>query len=144
MGITTQVPKNIRLASRDKRIITKIGSVEVKSVKSYVEVTNENYYLLELLDVIKDFKTIPDADKTQTIRFLLSKLAELTEKEKEKAIRIALKYPPRVRALTGALLSQLNPADLLQELKKSINPLTIYKYKFTSQQLPTIENWNIQ
>lgn len=144
MGITTQVPKNIRLASRDKRIITKIGSVEVKSVKSYVEVTNENYYLLELLDVIKDFKSIPDADKTQTIRFLLSKLAELTVKEKEKAITIALKYPPRVRALTGALLSQLNPADLLQELKKSINPLTIYKYKITSQQLPTIENWNIQ
>lgn len=144
MGITTQVPKNIRLASRDKRIVTKIGSVEVKSVKSYVEVTNENYYLLELLDVIKDFKTIPDADKTQTIRFLLNKLGELTVKEKEKLIWIALKYPPRVRALTGALLSELNPTDLLQELKKSINPLTIYKYKITSQQLPTIENWNIQ
>lgn len=144
MGITTQVPKNIRLASRDKRIITKIGCVEVKSVKSYVEVTNENYYFLELLDVIKDLKTIPDADKTQTIRFLLSKLAELTIKEKEKIISIALKYPPRVRALAGALLSQLNPANLSQELKKSINPLTIYRFKITSQQLPTIENWNIQ
>ncbi len=144
MGITTQVPKNIRLASRDKRIITKIGSVEVKSVKSYVEVTNENYNLLELLDVIKDFKSIPDADKTQTIRFLLNKLAELKVNEKENLIRIALKYPPRVRALTGALLSQIISADLLLELKKSINPLTIYKFNITSQLLPVIENWNIQ
>jgi hypothetical protein len=144
MGITTQVPKNIRLASRDRRINTKIGSVEVKSVKSYVEVTNENYSLLEMLDVIKDFKIIPDTDKTKTIRFLLNTLAGLTVKEKEKIIRIALKYPPRVRALAGALFSQLNPADLLQELKTSINPLTIYKYEITSQQLSTIENWNIQ
>jgi hypothetical protein len=144
MGITTQVPKNIKIASRDKRIITKVGNIVVKSVKSYVEVTNENYYLLELLDVIKDLKTIPDADKAQTIKFLLNKFGELKGKEKKKIIRIALKYPPRVRALTGALLNQLYPADSLQELKKSINPLTIYEFNITSRELPTIKNWNIQ
>ncbi len=144
MGITTQVPKNIKLASRDKRIITKVGNMVVKSVKSYVDVTNENCYLLELLDVIKDFKTIPDADKAQTIKFLLNKFGKLKGKEKERIIRIALKYPPRVRALVGALFSQLYPTDLLQELKKSINPLTSYKFKITSKQLPTIDNWNIQ
>lgn len=144
MGITTQVPKNIKLASRDKRITTKVGNMVVKSVKSYVDITNENYYLLELLDVIKDYKTIPDADNVKTLMFLLHKFSGLTRNEKEKIIKLALKYPPRVRALTGALFSQLYPADLLQELKKSINPLTIYKFNIAAEQLPTIDYWNIQ
>ena len=144
MGITTQVPKNIKLASRDKRIVTKVGSIQVKSVKSYLEVTNENYYLLELLDVIKDFKTIPDTDKTQTIRFLLNKIKTLSDKDKDTFIKIVLKYPPRVRALTGALLTKLDKNKSLQELKKSINPLTIYKFGITPQQLSTIEDWNIR
>lgn len=143
MGITTQVPKSIKLASRDKRIITKVGNLNVKSVKSYVDVTNENYYLLELLDVIKDFKTIPDTNKAQIISYLLSKFSELKVKEKDKIIKVALKYPPRVRALTGALFNQLNPDVNLEELKRSINPLTIYNFQITTQLLSTIENWNI-
>ncbi len=36
MGLTTQVPKNIRVASRGKRILTTIGSIKVKPVKSYL------------------------------------------------------------------------------------------------------------
>ena len=83
MGLTTQVPKNIRVASRSKRIVTKVGSIQVKPVKSYLDVTNENYYLMELLDVLKDFKTIPDTEKTQVIKFMLQKIKDLTNNEKE-------------------------------------------------------------
>ncbi len=144
MGITTQVPKNIRIASRDKRIITRIGSMQVKSVKSYVDVTNENCKLLELLDVIKDLKTIPDTDKSQTIRFLLKRTGDLSNEDKETLVDIALKYPPRVRAMVGALLEKLSQVEKLDELKKSINPLTTYDFGISKLQLSTIENWNIQ
>ena len=144
MGLTTQVPKNIRVASRGKRILTTIGSIKVKPVKSYVDVTDDNYYLMELLDVLKDFKIIPDTAKDQVIKFMLQKIKELSNKEREKFIKIALKYPPRVRAFAGALLNELNPKLPVSELKKSINPLTIYEYGISKKQLSAIEYWNIR
>ena len=144
MGLTTQVPKNIRVASRSKRIVTKVGIIQVKPVKSYMDVTNENYYLLELLDVLKDFKTIPDTEKSQIIKFMLQKFKLLSKKEKVNLVNIAIKYPPRVRAFTGALLNKINPAKPVKELKKSINPLTIYEFGINKKLLPNIEYWNIR
>jgi hypothetical protein len=144
MGITTQVPKNIRVASRSKRIATKAGSIQVKPVKSYMDVTDENYYVMELLDVLKDFKTIPDIEKTQVIKFLLQKIKNLTNKEKKEFVEIALKYPPRVRAFAGVILNEINPAKPVEYLKKSINPLSIYELGINKKQLSYIEYWNIR
>lgn len=144
MGLTTQVPKNIRVASRSKRIVTKVGSIQVKPVKSYLDVTNENYYLMELLDVLKDFKAIPDTEKSQVIKFMLQKIKDLTNKEKKELVDIALKYPPRVRAFAGAILNEINPTKPIEDLKKSINPLTIYEFGINKKQLSNIEYWNIR
>jgi len=143
MGLTTQVPKNIKVACRDKRIVVKVGTIQVKPVKSYAEVTDDNYYLMELLDVLKDFNTIPDSNKTQAIRYLLQKIKALTNNEKENLIKIAIKYPPRVRAFTGALQNKLYPKQNLAALKKSINPLSRFNFKITKKELSTIESWNI-
>jgi len=143
MGLTTQVPKNIKVASRNKRIATKLGSVQVKPVKSYVDVTDGNYYLMELLDILKDYKTIPDSDKVQVIKFVLRKIKELSKIEKEQLIKIAIKYPPRVRAFLGALITELNYNAATIDLKKSINPLTTFKLGITPDQLSTIRFWNI-
>ena len=144
MGLTTQVPKNIRVASRSKRIVTKVGSIQVKPVKSYEDVNNENYYLMELLDVLKDFKTIPDREKSQVIKFMLQKFKVLSKNEKDNLVKIAIKYPPRVRAFTGALLNELTPAKPEKKLKESINPLTIYQFGIGEQLLSNIEYWNIR
>lgn len=144
MGLTTQVPKNIRVASRSKRIVTRVGSIQVKPVKSYADVTNENYYLMELLDVLKDFKTITDTEKGQVIKFMLQKFKLLSKKEKDNLVDIAIKYPPRVRAFTGALLNEINPAKPAAALKKRINPLTIYEFGIDKKLLSNIEYWNIR
>lgn len=144
MGLTTQVPKTIKVASMNKRIATKIGSVQVKPVKSYVEVTDDNYSLLELLDVLKDFKKITDSDKEQAFRFMLQKMKELSSTKRQRLVQIAIKYPPRVRALTGALLNELSPKRPIEELKKGINPLTIYKFGISKKQLSNLEYWNLR
>lgn len=143
MGLTTQVPKNIKVASRDKRIVTTIGNIKVNPVKSYTDVNNGNYSLLELLDILKDFKIIPDTDKSQTIRFVFKKINQLSENEMELFIKIALKYPPRVRAFAGALLNELNPKKPFIELKKSINPLSTFNLGISKKELKNIEYWNI-
>ena len=143
LGLTTQVPKNIRVACRGKRIITKVGSLQIMPVKSYTEVTNQNYFLLELLDILKDFKTIPDTENNQVIKFVVQKFKKLSKKEQEKLIEIALKYPPRVRSLTGAILNMFNPKEPIIQLKKSINPLTVFEYGLDKKVLPNMEYWNI-
>lgn len=143
MGLTTQVPKSIKVACLNKRIVAKVGNVEIKPTKSYVPVTNQNYFLLELLDVMKDFNKIPDLDQKMAISYLLKKLKVLTEKEMEKLIKAALHYPPRVKALLGALLDQLTFKEYLGILKKEMNPFSFFEYGIKKEYLPTIGTWNI-
>ncbi len=143
LGLTTQVPKVVRVACMEKQIKTKIGNIIVKPAKSYVHVTKKNVPLLQVLDVIKDFKNIPDFDKEQGINFLKEYIYSLSDTEKEKLTTFAKKYPPKVRALLGAILEMLLLNELSKSLKESINFLSVYEFGIKEKALPTIINWNI-
>jgi len=142
MGLTTQIPKEISIASNKKRIYISKGNIKANAVKSYVEVTDENYKLLELLDAIKDFKKIPDLDKKSAIKILTNEIYELDNLQKNELIKIALEYPPRTRALLGAILENLGENTI--KLEESLNPLSEYKIGISKEILPTIEKWNIK
>ena len=144
LGLTTQIPKSIKIASRDKRINVSNGNVKASPVKSYVDVTDKNFYLLELLDALKDFKKIPDLDKNSAIKILSNKLKELNIIETKLLIKCGLAYPPRVRSFLGALLENIKTESDLSVLKTSLNPLSEYKYGMSEKNLPTVENWNIK
>lgn len=143
LGLTTQVPNVIKLASRSKRITINTGNIKAKPVKSYIDVTEDNFRLLQLLDVLKDFTKIPDLDKETGIRFSLTQLKNLPEKEKSRIIRFALQYPPRTRALLGALLNQISKKENA-ELMNSLNPFSTYDLGINKKMLPTAPNWNIK
>jgi predicted transcriptional regulator of viral defense system len=143
MGLTTQVPKTIKVASKVKRVTTKIGKTQVKPVKSYIEVTNDNYYLLEILDALKDFKTIPDLDKKSAIILLKNKISKLTENDFSKMVRYVLKYPPRAIALLGSILEFYEGNNSIEGLRANLNPLTSYKIGIKEETLPTASKWNI-
>jgi len=144
LGLTTQIPKSIKIASRDKRITVSRSNVKASPVKSYVDVTEKNFYLLELLDALKDFKKIPDLDKSSAIKILSKKLKELNPTEIKLLIKCGLAYPPRVRSFLGALLENINKSSDLAILKKSLNPLSEYEYGIQKTQLSTVENWRIK
>ena len=144
MGLTTQIPKEISIASNKKRIYISKGNIKTKAVKSYVEVTDSNYKLLELLDALKDFKRIPDLDKKSAISILSRKISELEKKQIKELIEIALEYPPRVRAFLGALLENIDKKINTKSLYDSLNPLSEYDLGLTKDILPTIEKWNIK
>lgn len=144
MGLTTQIPKEISIASREKRISISKGNIKGNAVKSYVEVTNENYKYLEFLDALKDFKHIPDLDKKSAIEILISILKKINKKQTEELLQISLSYPPRVRAFLGALLEYIEKRIALKSLYDSLNPLSEYKLGITKEILPTVEKWNIK
>ncbi len=144
MGLTTQVPKDIKVASKTKEVRTKIGNITVRRVKSYVDVTNENYHLLEILDALKDFKQIPDLNKKFAINLLINTLISLTKSELSNLVQYGKEYPPRARAFLGAILEKNNMDIDLGQLKQSLNPLTEYKLGITPDMLSTVEKWNIK
>lgn len=143
LGLTSQIPGTIKVASRAKRITTKIGSIAVKPIKSYVDVTDENFYLLEILDAIKDFKKIPDLNKRSAITILRNKIDTLQEKDLARIINYALNYPPRVKAFLGAILESTGKSNDTSSLKKSLNPLSTYHLGIKEDLLPTAPLWNI-
>jgi len=96
------------------------------------------------LDVLKDFKKIPDLDKVNAINYLLNIIKELKEKDQSRLIKLALQYPPRVRAFLGALLIKLKSKQPIDSLKQSLNPFTAYNYGISKEILTTAPNWNIK
>jgi hypothetical protein len=140
MGLTTQVPRVVRVASAEARIRTTIGNLRILPARCYEEVTESNYKFLELLDALKDIKNIPDLDIKKAIPYFAARISELSDSEKQKIIRIAHKYPPRVRALLGALLKE----EEATSLKSSLNPFSVFDLGISEKELPSAAKWNIR
>ena len=144
MGLTTQIPRIIKIASRDKRIYISNENVKATAVKSYVDVTDQNYYLLEILDALKDLKKIPNLNIISAIIILSNILSQLNKTEVKKLIEFAIFYPPRVIAFLGALLEKNDTSVNLNLLRENLNPLTKYKIGIDDEILFTAKNWGIK
>ncbi|MHC1778113.1 MAG: DUF6088 family protein [Lentimicrobium sp.] len=144
LNLTTQMAFSTKIATNRNRKKINIGWLKTSSVRAYVEVTDENYSLLGILDALKDIKLIPDSSVSNALRILMPKIKGFPKKEIEILMQCALQYPPRVRALLGAVIENLfeNEFDLTS-LKKSLNPFTTFKLGIKTAVLPTTQNWNI-
>lgn len=140
--LTTQYPFKIQIASREKRINISRGNLKISTIKSYIDVTEENYVLLQFLDVLKMFNQISDLDRKGAITNLTQRLLDFSNRELNLLVKYALLYPPRVRAFLGALLSNTESKISLIPLRKSLNPLSKYKYSLANI-LPTATDWDI-
>lgn len=145
LGLTTQMAFRIKIASRKKRININRENLKADAVKSYAEVTDSNYETLGLLDSFKDIKKIPDCSVDQAIKRLSTIVKQLNDKQTESFIKYALQYPPRVKALVGAVLENIgqNPKGI-EKLKESLNPLTTIELGIKESELPTKSNWYIE
>jgi len=145
MGLTTQIAFRTKIASRGKRINIDRGALKADAVKSYAEVTDRNFEILGLLDAFKDIKRIPDCPVEQGVRRLSAIVKELEIEQTEALLRYALLYPPRVRALVGALMENNgHSGSSLVKLKESLNPFTTIKIGLNESYLPTKSSWYIE
>lgn len=144
IGLTTQIPRVIKIACRDKRIIISTNNVKATPAKSYVDVNESNFELLQILDALKDFKSIPDLNMKSGIAILKSIISELDSTQKKDLIKLAIFYPPRAIAFLGALMEEIDINVSTNLLKKNLNPLTNYKLGINTSILPTVSNWSIK
>ena len=144
LGLTTQMAFRIKIASRQKRIYVNRGTIKATPVKSYADVTDSNYELLGFLDALKDIKIIPDCNPNTAVSILEGKIKKMKEKEIKEIIQYALLYPPRVRALLGAILEQLKRKKEIWKLKDSLNPLSQFKLGVKEKTLSTGAAWKMK
>lgn len=145
LNLTTQNYFRTKVATNRSRKKIEISWLKTNSVKAYATVTEENYPLLGILDAIKDIKLISDTSASKAVRILMPKIKVFAKKDIESLIQYALQYPPRVRALLGAIIENIFYDEFnLEFLKKSLNPSTTFKLRIKNTDLPTIQNWNIK
>lgn len=145
LNLTTQNYFRTKVATNISRKKIETGWLKTSTVKSYTEITDENYQLLGILDALKDIKNISDTSTTQVIKILAGKLIKFNQKDIEILIKLSFSYPPRVRALLGSIIEENFTTIVdLSDLKNTLNPSTVYKLKIKESDFPTIKNWNIR
>lgn len=145
MGLTTQVASIIMIASNKRRNPTKRGMYSIRFVFQPAAVTKDNIPFLQILDTIKFIKDIPDTNVAQSVLTLKSLIGNLQKDDVKKLLRLSAKYPPRVKALLGAILDNLGYEDITSDLNDTLNPGTKYKFGLGSTHvLLNKEKWNIE
>jgi predicted transcriptional regulator of viral defense system len=143
LGLTTQVPNEITIKGRKYSRRTKIGKLQIRYVSNTAEVRPGTSGLLQLLDALKNIKTIPDSDIKKSFEKLSEYIQNLSNDERKRLAKLALVYKPAVRAMVGAVLDQIDET-LTQKLKASLNPLTSYKIGLAESQMANLNEWRIQ
>jgi ABC-type lipopolysaccharide export system ATPase subunit len=143
LGLTAQISNTIQIGKNEIRPSFKRGRYTISFIKQKNTITRENIPLLQLLDAIRYVKKIPDASVESSCRRFLAIIENMTDKEVNTLVRLALKYPPASRALLGALLEQLQNAKVAEPLFKSLNPITKFKLAGAEKVLSTTKIWNI-
>lgn len=143
LGLTTQLSNTIQIGKNQIRPNFIRERYKIAFVKQKNTITKESIPMLQLLDAIKYIKKIPDATVEASCTRFLAIIKNLTDKEINTLVRLALNYPPATRALVGALLEQLQQGNTTELLFKSLNPITTYKLTGASKVLSTTDKWNM-
>jgi hypothetical protein len=143
LGLTTQVSNTIQIGKNQIRPNFIRERYKIAFLKQKNTITKESIPLLQLLDAIRYIKKIPDATVEASCARFLAIIKNLTDKEINTLVRLALNYPPATRALVGSLLDQLQQGNTSELLFKSLNPITTYRLTGASKVLSTTDKWNM-
>lgn len=143
MGLTTQFSSTIVIGlNKRKDPIIRDGR-NIRFIIQPNEIKEENIKLLQILDTLKFIKNIPDTTIKRSVNRLVDIFKILDKQELKMIIDLSLKYPPRVRALLGALIDSIGYPDLSEDLRKTLNPLTSFRIGISPEDFPSVKNWNI-
>ena len=144
LGLSTQVPKTITVASNRAAQTKDFGTVRVKLVPTRAPVNDSTVPLLEILDVLRNVKKVQDADVGKVLQIVAQSLAKLAPAESRKLQRLSLEYyNAATRALLGVLLSR-NKIEILPALGASINPTTRFEIGLDPDEWAEARAWNIR
>jgi predicted transcriptional regulator of viral defense system len=141
LGVTTQVPAEIVMVGATGHRSLLIDGVRVKlrrrDNRHLTSITEKEFFIIETM---RNIRRIPGATSADAIPILKK---EIKKADAEALTRAALKEPPRVRALLGAIFEDLKiDKELREKLKFSLNPLTSFKLEVGAE-LRSAKNWRM-
>ena len=142
LGLTTQVPKTITIASDKSPQRKSLGTIDVKLVKAKAPVSESNREYLEILDVLSNIKKIPDSTPSESMKVIAKKLKSIKKDSFYELIKLANFYSPGTRALLGLLTEKID-ARLAENIKSRLNPTTRYRVGLDSY-WDNADKWNIE
>lgn len=144
LGITTQIPKTIMVAANMASQLKDYGSIRIKLTPQRAPITDTNVPLLELLDVLRDAKKVPDARVDTVVKAITGRVASLKPSEVKQLQGLAVDYyNASTRALLGTILDSLEQA-VSAALRRSMNPTTRFKLGLDVASWPAARGWNIR
>ena len=144
LGLTTQVPKTITVATNRAAQTKNFGTIRIKLTPRRVPISDSVVPLLEILDVLRDLKQLADAGIGRVLKTLSRSLMDLAPAERKYLQRLALDYyNAGTRAVLGMLLTR-NGQEILPTLRSSINPTTRFILGIDSGKWPEGRAWNIR
>jgi hypothetical protein len=144
LGLTTQVSPSLALDVPRKISSLKTGSdtrpFRLRFREMVFGLSNDER---ALLDALRDVRRIPGSSPDETARKIKYMLAT-GRFSFDRLARHALKEPPRVRALLGAIGSEAGvDSKALVALRKSLNPITTF-HLGVGDALPAAREWRVQ
>lgn len=144
LGLTTQVSNTIQVGKNTTRPTFKRGRFTISIIRQKNTITKDNISLLQLLDVIRYIKKIPDTTIVEATKRLIYLIEQVTEADRATLVRLSKKYPPSTRAYLGALLEKIEDYQYSIQLLETLNPITTYSFPGVEKVLSESENWNIE
>ena len=144
LGLTTQVPRVIEIATPWPKPPRNIGTLRLRYVRNAGAADGQEVELRQVLDALRRIKRVPAATPTEVVGLLRARIKALPAADKAQLVQLALTYSPGTRALLGALLEQLGESELSQRLHKTLNPLTSYRLGLAAVVLPNRDQWRIR
>lgn len=144
LGLTTQVPKTISVATNRAAQTKDFGTIRIKLVSRRAPITDSTVPLLEILDALRDARKVSGADVGRVLQSLGKHLMALAPRRQKELQRLAVDYySAGTRAQLGLLLTR-NAQEVLPALKASINPTTRFRLGIVPEDWPEAPAWNIQ
>ncbi len=143
LGLTTQLSNTIQIGTNIDRKPKKRGKYNIRFIRQKNTIYKDNIYLLQILDSIRFIKRIPDSDVTSSYIRVRTLIKDLSENEKGMIAKLALKYNPGTRALTGSILDQVTESKITDKLLGSLNPVSVFSYNIKEETSLDKEKWRI-
>lgn len=143
MGLTSQISNVIMIGTSRRRDPLKRGNYEIRFIMQPNKITSDSIPLLQILDSLKLLKMIPDTSVGHSVRIIKKYISDLEEKRLSTLVKLVRKYPPRVRALLGAILESTGNDKYIGQLKQSLNPTSTYAIGLNEDSDINLNSWNI-
>ncbi|MCF2612788.1 MULTISPECIES: type IV toxin-antitoxin system AbiEi family antitoxin domain-containing protein [Fusobacterium] len=126
-GLTTQLSNTLEIATNTRKNPREYQGIKIKFIQNKAPITEENIKYLEILDILKNLKNIPDSDIQENYTLMKEIILKLAYEEIIFLLDLAEKYyTVVVLALLGSMVEEKNILRV-KKIKESLNKTTTFK-----------------